>query len=45
MQQGLVAQKFLRENDSLEFLKATGDLIVTGPTGTNLMDLQVLLVG
>ena len=25
--------------------KATGDLIVTGPTQTNLMDLQILLVG
>ena len=37
--------KFLRANDSSNFLKATGDLIVTGPTQTNLMDLQILLVG
>jgi glycerate 2-kinase len=42
---GLVPVKFLRENDSSNFLKATGDLIVTGPTETNLMDLQILLVG
>jgi len=42
---GLVPQQFLRSNDSSHFLKATGDLIVTGPTQTNLMDLQILLVG
>ena len=42
---GLMPQKFLRSNDSSNFLKATGDLIVTGPTQTNLMDLQILLVG
>jgi glycerate-2-kinase len=36
--------KFLAENDSWNFLNATGDLIVTGPTQTNLMDLQILLV-
>src|SRR5215471_9204723 len=41
---GLVPVKFLRENDSSNFLKATGDLIITGPTQTNLMDLQILLV-
>ncbi|MBI4474062.1 MAG: glycerate kinase [Acidobacteria bacterium] len=42
---GLMPLKFLRSNDSSHFLKATGDLIVTGPTQTNLMDLQILLVG
>jgi hydroxypyruvate reductase len=42
---GLMPLKFLRANDSSNFLKATGDLIVTGPTQTNLMDLQILLVG
>jgi glycerate 2-kinase len=42
---GLVPDKFLGENNSWNFLKATGDLIVTGPTQTNLMDLQILLVG
>ena len=42
---GLAPQQFLRSNDSSNFLKATGDLIVTGPTQTNLMDLQILLVG
>ena len=42
---GLIPPKYLRSNDSSNFLKATGDLIVTGPTQTNLMDLQILLVG
>ncbi len=42
---GLIPQKFLSSNDSSNFLKATGDLIITGPTHTNLMDLQILLVG
>jgi glycerate 2-kinase len=42
---GLIPSKYLRSNDSSNFLKATGDLIVTGPTQTNLMDLQILLVG
>ena len=45
IQLGLTPQQFLSANDSSNLLKATGDLIVTGPTQTNLMDLQVLLVG
>jgi hydroxypyruvate reductase len=42
---GLVPAQYLQNNDSYNFLKATGDLIITGPTYTNLMDLQILLVG
>jgi glycerate-2-kinase len=42
---GLVPKRYLADNDSLSLLKATGDLIVTGPTQTNLMDLQILLAG
>jgi hydroxypyruvate reductase len=34
---------FLAENDSRSFLGPLGDLIVTGPTGTNVMDLTALL--
>jgi hydroxypyruvate reductase len=45
VQLGLNPSKFLEENDSYHFLKETGDLIVTGPTQTNLMDIQILLVG
>jgi hydroxypyruvate reductase len=35
----------LRNNNAYEFFKRTGDLIVTGPTRTNVMDLHILLVG
>lgn len=42
---GIQAAKRLRANDSYNFLKVTSDLIKTGPTRTNLMDLQILLVG
>jgi len=34
---------FLAANDSNAFLAPLGDLIVTGPTGTNVVDLAVLL--
>ena len=35
---------FLARNDSYHFLRATGDLLMTGPTLTNVMDLQITLV-
>ena len=43
--QGLDSHEFLSRNDSYHFLQATGDLLVTGPTLTNVMDLQVILIG
>ena len=36
---------FLADNDSRSFLGPLGDLIVTGPTGTNVMDLTALAAG
>lgn len=41
---GLDASAFLANNDSYRFFEATGDLIKTGPTGTNVADIQVVLV-
>lgn len=35
----------LSDNNSYEFFKRLGDLIVTGPTRTNVMDLHFLLLG
>jgi glycerate-2-kinase len=32
-------------SDSRNFLGPLGDLIVTGPTGTNVVDVAVLLAG
>jgi len=45
----LVAQKrkldlALRQNDSYRFFRRFGGLIQTGPTGTNVMDLGVILI-
>jgi len=34
---------FLAHSDSHGFLAGLGDLLITGPTGTNVMDLTVLL--
>jgi hydroxypyruvate reductase len=42
---GLDALAALAENDSYPFFRALDDLLVTGPTGTNIMDLQIILVG
>jgi glycerate 2-kinase len=41
---GLDAAAYLAENDSYRFFKQTGDLFITGPTRTNVMDLQILLI-
>jgi glycerate 2-kinase len=40
---GLDAAQCLEENDSYRFLEASGDLLRTGATGTNVADLQVFL--
>jgi glycerate 2-kinase len=42
--QGLDAAEFLANNDSYHFLEAADDLIKTGPTGTNVADIQLILV-
>lgn len=42
--QGLEVSDFLRENDAYHALQACGGLLVTGPTGTNVNDLTVLLI-
>lgn len=41
---GITAQDALEANDSYNALKAVDALIMTGPTGTNVNDLAVLLV-
>jgi glycerate 2-kinase len=42
---GLEAAQFLRRNDSYHFFAALDDLLRTGPTGTNVMDIHLLMVG
>jgi glycerate-2-kinase len=41
---GLDAQSFLDNNDSYHFFEKTGGLFKTGATGTNVMDLQIILI-
>ncbi|RED44249.1 glycerate kinase type-2 family protein [Aestuariispira insulae] len=43
-EQGLDAIAILDDNDSYHGLKASGDLVNTGGTGTNVADLQVLVI-
>ena len=38
------AARHLANNDSYHFFQQTGDLFVTGPTQTNVMDLQIILI-
>ena len=40
---GLDPNQFLQTSDSHSFFQALGDLVVTGPTGTNVRDLRVVL--
>jgi len=39
---GLNAFSYLRENDSYNFFKPLGDLLITGPTNTNVMDVRLV---
>ncbi|MBI3989541.1 MAG: glycerate kinase [candidate division NC10 bacterium] len=37
--------RFLEENDAYHFFQGLKDLIMTGPTNTNVMDVRLILVG
>jgi len=41
---GLDAEKSLIDNDSYGFFSRLGDVIVTGPTGTNVNDISLIIV-
>jgi len=40
---GMDAELFLRSHDSYNIFKRLGDLIITGPTGTNVNDIMILV--
>jgi hydroxypyruvate reductase len=42
---GLDAESYLKRSDSYPFFAALDDLLMTGPTGTNVMDIYLVLVG
>ena len=41
---GLNPEEYLAENDSYSFFSKLGDLIVTGPTGTNVNDISLIII-
>jgi hydroxypyruvate reductase len=43
-EQGLNDAAYLDDNDAYHFLEKTGDLLMTGPTKTNVMDVRFVLV-
>jgi glycerate-2-kinase len=40
---GLDFENYLRNNDSFTFFSQLKDTLITGPTGTNVMDIQILI--
>ena len=44
LQKGIKPQAYLLNNDSYNFFKELEDLLITGPTRTNVMDVICLLV-
>jgi hydroxypyruvate reductase len=42
--QGIDARKFLAANDSYGVFSALGDLVITGPTRTNVNDYRAILI-
>ncbi len=41
---GMNAADYLNKNDSYNFFKKINSLLITGPTGTNVMDIQIVLI-
>lgn len=44
LEKGLVGEDYLQQYDSWHFFLQTGDLLITGPTQTNVMDIMIALV-
>jgi hydroxypyruvate reductase len=42
---GLNPRAYLENNDAYHFFERLGDLLLTGPTGTNVMDVRLVLIG
>jgi glycerate 2-kinase len=45
VKKGISPEKKLENNDSYHFFKEAGGLVITGPTGTNVMDVHLLVIG
>ena len=42
---GLDAKQFLANNDGYSFFEGLGDLVMTGPTLTNVNDFRAIIIG
>ncbi|KMY66551.1 glycerate kinase [Desulfocarbo indianensis] len=42
---GLEPRRFLAGHDAYNFFEPLGDLLITGPTRTNVMDIRLMLIG
>jgi hydroxypyruvate reductase len=45
LRRGPDARAYLDRNDSYHYFEALGDLLITGPTNTNVMDVRIVLAG
>ncbi len=45
VRRGPEAQLFLDANNSYRYFESLGDLVITGPTNTNVMDVRIVLIG
>ncbi len=43
-EKGIDINEYRENNDSYNFFKAMGDLIITGPTNTNVMDIRIIII-
>jgi glycerate-2-kinase len=41
---GMEAESYLNNNDSFTYFDKLSDLIYTSPTGTNVMDIQIIII-
>ena len=41
---GIKVKTYLESNDSYHFFEKTGDLVITGPTNTNVMDVRIMII-
>jgi glycerate 2-kinase len=45
LRRGPEAARYLEANDSYRYFEKLGDLVITGPTNTNVMDVRLILAG
>ncbi len=44
-EKSLNINEFIKDNNSYQLFSSLGDLIITGPTNTNVMDIRIIMAG